>query len=157
MSKTNNFNQDQKYVKSMVDKLNGLLSDVQLFYMNARGFHWNIKGNQFFMLHEKFEKLYDTLADNADEIAERILMLEGAPLHAFSDYIKKSDIKEIKNVSTGQETVKHVVDGINMLLEKEREISSLAGDAGDDATVDLVTGMIAAQEKDLWMYRSFLK
>ncbi len=35
--------------------LNDLLADLTVFYMNARGFHWNIRGKAFFELHAKFE------------------------------------------------------------------------------------------------------
>ncbi len=31
--------------------LNDLLADLTVFYMNARGFHWNIRGKEFFELH----------------------------------------------------------------------------------------------------------
>jgi starvation-inducible DNA-binding protein len=44
--------------KKLADKLNILLCNYQLFYMNARGYHWNIKGDKFFELHLKFEELY---------------------------------------------------------------------------------------------------
>ena len=37
-------------------KLNQLLAEYQVFYMNVRGFHWNIKGDKFFELHLKFEE-----------------------------------------------------------------------------------------------------
>ena len=46
---------DSAYSNKVVEKLNILLSNVQVFYMNVRGFHWNITGKQFFKLHEKFE------------------------------------------------------------------------------------------------------
>ncbi|MEC8597387.1 MAG: DNA starvation/stationary phase protection protein, partial [Bacteroidota bacterium] len=34
--------------------LNDLLADLTVFYMNTRGFHWNIRGKEFFELHAKF-------------------------------------------------------------------------------------------------------
>jgi len=46
----------------LIDSLNSLLSSYQIQYMNARGFHWNIKGADFFELHVKFEEIYDLLA-----------------------------------------------------------------------------------------------
>lgn len=39
----------------LVEGLNQLLANYQVFYMNVRGFHWNIKGEKFFELHAKFE------------------------------------------------------------------------------------------------------
>ena len=45
----------------VVVSLQQLLADFQVHYMNLRGFHWNIKGHGFFVLHAKFEELYDCL------------------------------------------------------------------------------------------------
>jgi len=148
---------DNNYSSQMVEKLNSLLSNVQVFYMNTRGFHWNITGRHFFKLHEKFEELYDDLNEKADEIAERILMLEGKPVHSFTEYLKTSEIKEKLNVSSDTATVKEVLDGLGILLKLEREIASFAAENGDDGTVDLMTGYISGQEKMIWMYKAFSK
>ena len=55
--------------------LNDLLADLTVFYMNARGFHWNIRGKAFFELHAKFEELYTDLQLKIDEVAERVLLM----------------------------------------------------------------------------------
>ena len=55
--------------QKMVDQLNRLLANVQLFYMNTRGLHWNITGEKFFELHLKFEELYNDLNLKADELS----------------------------------------------------------------------------------------
>lgn len=34
----------------VVEALQQLLADYQVFYTNLRGFHWNIKGHGFFVL-----------------------------------------------------------------------------------------------------------
>ncbi|RXF02211.1 DNA starvation/stationary phase protection protein, partial [Pseudoalteromonas phenolica O-BC30] len=39
--------------EDLAAQLNNLLSNYQIQYMNARGFHWNIKGKNFFELHLK--------------------------------------------------------------------------------------------------------
>ena len=94
---TNRIGLDSKYAKELADKLNTLLADYQVFYMNARGYHWNIKGDKFFELHLKFEELYNDALLKIDEVAERILTLGFTPMHTYSDYLKNSDFKESKN------------------------------------------------------------
>ncbi|MBS3808115.1 MAG: DNA starvation/stationary phase protection protein [Bacteroidales bacterium] len=139
------------------EKLNDLLANMQVTYMNVRGYHWNIKGKQFFVLHEKFEELYDDLAEKIDEVAERILMLEGKPLHSFTDYLKVSQIKEDTDVSTSEKTVSSTIEGLQTLLSKEREILASADEAGDEGTIDLISGYISEQEKLIWMFSAFNK
>jgi len=138
-------------------KLNELLADYQLFYQNLRGLHWNIKGREFFELHVKFEEFYDDAVIKIDEIAERILTLEGEPLHTFSDYLKVSEIKEEKSVVDGVKGVEIIVKNFAVLILKEREILNLAADADDEGTVSLMSDYISETEKTLWMLNSYLK
>jgi starvation-inducible DNA-binding protein len=145
------------YAKKMNDKLNGYLSNVQISYMNVRGFHWNIVGKQFYQLHEKFEEVYNGLNDMADEIAERILMLGGTPVHAFSKYIQMATLKEKENVSSADATVKELINDTMELLKNEREIVELASENGDEGTLGLISGYIEQHEKMLWMLNATLK
>ena len=79
-------------------QLSQLLADIQVAYTNLRGFHWNIKGREFYVLHSKFEDIYNDLNEKADEIAERILMLGETPAHNYSEYLKISKINNfVKN------------------------------------------------------------
>ena len=137
-------------------ELNDLLANYQLIYQNLRGLHWNIKGKEFFELHVKFEEFYDDAVIKVDEIAERILTLEGHPLHTFSDYLETAEIKEEKNITNGSQGVKIIVDNFKVLIAKERAILSLAADAEDEGTVSLMSDYISETEKTLWMLNSYL-
>ena len=140
----------------LAKKLNQLLADYQMFYQNLRGLHWNIKGREFFELHLKFEEFYDDAVIKVDEIAERILTLEGEPLHTFTDYLKTSNIKEEKGVTNGIEGVKIVVNNFSTLIQLEREILAKASDAEDEGTASLMSDYISQTEKTLWMLNSYL-
>ena len=50
---------------NVVASLQQLLADFQVYYTNLRGFHWNIKGHDFFVLHSQFEKMYDDTAEKS--------------------------------------------------------------------------------------------
>lgn len=139
------------------DQLNELLATLQLYYQNLRGFHWNIKGSQFFELHVKFEEWYDGAALKIDEVAERILTLEGQPLHTFEDYLNNSVIKTAKNESTAEGTMTHVYKMHNDILDLLRKLAKSAGEEEDEGTVDLITPMISEFEKTNWMVRAYLK
>lgn len=148
---------DLEKAKKLVIELNDLLANYQLFYQNLRGLHWNIKGKEFFELHLKFEELYDDAVIKVDEIAERILTLEGEPLHTFSDYLKTAEIKEEKNVTNGTQGVEIIVKNFTSLVGKERTILTLASNAADEGTVSLMSDYISQTEKTLWMLNSYLR
>lgn len=157
MKNKNQIGLDEKKCKQLAEKLNVLLANYQLFYINARGFHWNITGQKFFELHLKFEELYNDAVLKIDEIAERILTLGHTPLHSFTAYTKTASIKEATNVSDGIKAVGEVVKGFKILLEIERDILELSGKANDEGTNALMSDYIREQEKLVWMYSSFLK
>jgi starvation-inducible DNA-binding protein len=138
-------------VKPVVEALQQLLADYQIYYSNLRGLHWNVKGKEFFVLHAQFENMYDNAATKIDEIAERILMLDGIPAHNYSEYLKTSNVKELGYVSNGDEGVTHVMETISHFVTAERTILSLASEVGDETTVAMMSDYIKEQEKLLWM------
>ncbi len=148
---------EEKQAVELVEKLNQLLADYQLFYQNVRGFHWNIKGKDFFELHLKFEEFYDNAVVKIDEIAERILTLEGEPLHTFSDYVELAQIKEEKGITDGNTGVSVILNNFSILIQQEREILKDAGEADDEGTVSLMSDYISETEKTIWMLSSYLK
>lgn len=140
----------------LADKLNALLANYQLLYMNARGYHWNIKGEKFFELHLKFEELYTDLQVKIDEVAERILTLAHSPLHSYTDYLKRSSVKENINISDGKVALQNILDSFEVIITLQREILDLSADANDEGTNALMSDYIREQEKLVWMYSAYL-
>ena len=138
-----------------VNGLQQLLADFQVYYTNLRGFHWNIKGKNFFQLHSRFEEMYDDASEKIDEIAERILMLDGVPAHNFSAYLKLSNVKETGVVTDGDEGLKNVLDTLSHLIQSERSILATASEAGDESTVAMMSDYLKEQEKLVWMLTSY--
>lgn len=135
----------------LVDSLQQLLADYQVFYTNLRGFHWNIKGNQFFVLHKQYEEIYNNVSEKADELAERILMLGGEPVNKFSEYLKVAKVKEVSGVSSASESLKNVLDTYSYFIGEERKLLALASELADEATVALMSDYLKEQEKLVWM------
>lgn len=153
---TNRIGLSENRSNQLAEELNLLLANYQLYYQNLRGFHWNIKGPAFFELHLKFEELYDDAVIKIDEIAERILTLGATPLHTFSDYLRHSSIKEAANITDGEGTVSTTLANLKSLLEVERRILDLSGEAGDEGTNSLMSDYITQQEKTVWMLSAYL-
>jgi starvation-inducible DNA-binding protein len=135
--------------------MNGLLSDYHIFYQNVRGFHWNIRGADFFDLHEKFEELYQLLSSQIDELAERIVSMGFVPLHSFSDFLENSRHKEQVNVNDSVRTVNHVKEELGMLIASSRSVVKMAAETGDIVSADMLTRFTGILEKQLWMFTKF--
>lgn len=159
MSKNKTLNHiglDSKKAKDLAANLNNLLSDFQIYYMNLRGFHWNIKGEKFFELHLKFEELYNDAQLKIDEIAERILTLGFTPIHSYSDYVKTSKIKEKTDISDGKTALNSILETLTSIIIAERNILELSSEASDEGTNALMSDYIREQEKLIWMLKSYL-
>ncbi|GAB3820052.1 Dps family protein [Pontibacter rugosus] len=157
MATKNQIDIDADKAKQLADKLNILLANYQLFYINTRGFHWNISGNKFFELHAKFEELYNDAILKIDEVAERILTLGHTPFHSFTSYLQNATIQEVADVSDGNQAVQEILNGFRILIEAERELLTLSADADDEGTNALMSDYIREQEKLVWMYSAYLK
>ena len=142
---------DASAANKVVESLQQLLADYQVFYTNLRGFHWNIKGHGFFVLHSKFEDMYNDAAEKVDELAERILMLGGVPVNKFSEYLKVAKVKEVSGVSCGDEALENILNTYSQFIAEERKLLSQASEAGDEATVALMSDYLKEQEKLVWM------
>ncbi len=143
-------------VKPVVDHLNELLANYHIHYQKLRGCHWNVKGQNFFALHEKFEELYTNAITSIDELAERILTLGKAPLNTYKDYITHSQIKEINTAGLEDiALVTAILGDFSTLLEIERELMESTMQCGDDGTNDMINKFIQFKEKNTWMLRAF--
>jgi starvation-inducible DNA-binding protein len=157
MNHLNNIGLDPDQSKELAQKLNQLLANYSIFYQNTRGFHWNIKGQNFFELHLKFEELYNDLLLKIDEIAERILTLGFTPIHNYSEYKNQSQISESEAVSDGLKAVEGILNSFRVIITLQRELLNLSSEVNDEGTSALMSDYIRAQEKLVWMYSSFLK
>ena len=157
MNTKNSVGLELSAINPVIAKLNELLADYQVFYANLRGFHWNIQGDKFYELHELYEEYYNEFAEKIDEIAERIVMLGGVPANSFSDYLKQTNVKEVSGVSDWKKGVNNVLETIQFLLGKLRELHALAIQANDAVTVSLANHGIRSFEKKIWMLSAYLK
>jgi starvation-inducible DNA-binding protein len=150
-------NLTEKQVKPVVDMLNDYLANYHIHYQKLRGCHWNVKGQNFFTLHLKFEELYTNAQVTIDEIAERVLTLGKPPHSRFADYIKESAIKEVDTIGMADTAmVEAVLEDMTKLIELERDLLEATDNAGDDGSNDMVNRFMQFKEKTIWMLKSFL-
>ena len=46
-------------METLIKELNQYLSDLAVFYRKLQNYHWNVKGSDFFVVHEKLEEYYN--------------------------------------------------------------------------------------------------
>ena len=142
-------------VSKTVSQLNLLLANYHVYYQNLRNFHWNVNGENFFDLHDKFEALYDDARAKIDEIAERVLTLRLRPLSKMSDYLNTASISEADGFSNDYEMVDTILGNHQILIENMRSVIRAAEKVEDEGTIDMISSFLAALEKESWMLDSW--
>ena len=148
---------DRKKVDVVARHLNELLAAYQLHYQKLRNFHWNLRSQDFFVLHDKFEQFYIDANEKIDDIAERILTLRVQPISQLSEYLKISQIKEVSGNLDQTEMVQEILNDFSVLIKLGRNITNAASEAEDEGTIDLLGGYIGHLEKNCWMLSSYLE
>jgi len=140
-----------------VDRLNQLLINYQVHYQNLRLFHWNVKGPFFFVLHDKFEELYREAAEKIDEVAERVLALEGTPKGSLKNIVSNADVQSHAEELEANDMVEAIIEANKKLKSNLEGVLEAAANANDEGTIDLFTSYIQELEKQNWMFKSYLK
>lgn len=137
--------------------LSHLLADTYSLYIKTHYFHWNVTGPMFQTLHVMFEQQYTELAIAIDVIAERIRSLGHYAPGGFAAYQALTSIPETTDVPKAQEMITQLVEAQEAVVRTARTAFTPAENAGDQATMDLLTQRLQLHEKTAWMLRSLLE
>lgn len=135
---------------------NHIIANQGILQIKLHQYHWYVKGPNFFSLHEKFEELYNEASVYIDDLAERILAIEGNPIATLKEALEWSQIEEAeKNLSANQMVEQLSKDFTTVIAQLEEGIQ-LAEKLNDDMTGDMLLAMVTSLEKHNWMLKSFL-
>ena len=141
-------------MKELLNSLNVFLSDLNVFYRKLQNYHWNIKGNLFFVLHSKLEEYYDEINEQVDEVAEHILALDGEPLGTLKDYLNTTKNTEKKNKKIeATEVINTLIKDYSTLLQDAKDIKKLAEQNEEHKTSTLMDDAIENYTTKLWMLK----
>ncbi len=136
--------------------LNALLANYVIHYQKLRNYHWNVKGSDFFDLHEQFESQYTEALKNIDDIAERIRIFGETPMSILKDYLETSEIKETTGNLSSELMVRELLSDYRILLQYMFSCVEVAAEERDSGTEEMVKVFIHQVEKHHWMLSAFL-
>jgi starvation-inducible DNA-binding protein len=137
--------------------LNRQVANWNVLFVKLHNYHWYVKGVNFFKLHEKFEELYNEAAGHIDELAERLLTLQGEPAASMREFLEIATIKEAQGERASKDMVKVLSDDFTQLSEELNSDIENLEEMGDEATADMLIAVRQSVEKHNWMLRSFLE
>lgn len=143
--------------KKLCAILNQILADAVDLKTQAKQAHWNVKGEEFIMLHELFDKVAAEVDDAADMVAERIKQLGGDALGTARVAAKHSRLKEYPGVGTATKHVEALSSAMAAFIAPARKAIDVTDGLGDAVTADMLTGIVRGLDKQLWFVESHLQ
>ncbi|MCP9786025.1 Dps family protein [Cyanobium sp. N5-Cardenillas] len=143
--------------QQIAEGLGRVLADSTVLYAKTHGFHWNVTGPMFNTLHLMFMDQYTELWTALDLIAERIRALGCPAPYGGTLYAGLSSIPEAEGVPAALAMVRELVEGHEAVARTIRSVFTIADEANDQPTADLLTQRLQIHEKTAWMLRSLLE
>jgi starvation-inducible DNA-binding protein len=140
----------------VAQELTKVLADSFAVYLKTHGYHWNVRGPEFFSFHNLLEQQYRDIWDALDDIAERIRALGVLAPQSYSAFGNLTSIKDGDPEKDATAMLKELMQDHETLIATARTAFETASEAGDEASADLMTQRLAAHEKFAWMLRSTL-
>lgn len=148
----------QEKRSEMVKLLNQQLADTFDLFTQTKQAHWNVKGMQFFQLHELYDKLAEELLAHVDLIAERATALGGAATGTARMAAGATRLDEFPADPVGsRDSVRLLVERYAEVAQSTREGIDQAEQAEDMVTADLFTQVTHDLDKALWFLEAHLQ
>jgi starvation-inducible DNA-binding protein len=143
-------------IEEITKSLNSLLANYTIHYQKLRNYHWNVKGSDFFDLHEQFETQYTEAFQNIDDIAERIRIFGKTPLSTLQEYLDTAELKETGSQLSSELMIRELLSDYRILLQYMFAVVEVAVELGDSGTEEMVKRFINSIEKHHWMFSAFM-
>lgn len=141
----------------MENKLNQLLADLSILAKKVQNYHWNIVGKGFFTIHAQLDTMYEDLNEICDEVAERILALNGRPYSTMKSYLENSKITEGENKAIKiDEALASISKDFEYMVNEFKDVKKFADSEEDFGTSAMMDEYIIKYEKLLWMLHSIV-
>lgn len=144
-------------MEQLISQLRTILGTNFALYFKTHGFHWNVEGPDFVQYHDFLGKLYTSIHDNTDLIAEKLRMLGVyAPTGIFR-MLELSDIEETQTVTESRSMFEELIRDNDRFIFHLRAGITAADNANEPAISNFLQEILDQHQKHAWMLKSLIK
>ena len=137
--------------EQVCNMLNARLADVIDLHYQAKQAHWNVKGDDFFQLHELFDKVAEATEEYVDLIAERITQLGGTANGTVRDAASNSSLSEYPHdIYDGDSHVEAMSNALSTFAANVKQNAEDTDELKDMGTNDMLVEIMRGVDKYLW-------
>jgi starvation-inducible DNA-binding protein len=137
---------------------NERLADAIDLQTQCKVAHWNVKGANFFALHELFDKVNEDVEEYIDLIAERAVQLGGTAEGTARIAAKRSNLSEYPiAITSGHDHAAALSSALASFAKSARRAIDTSNEFNDADTADVFTEISRGVDKWLWMVEAHLQ
>ncbi len=142
----------------LIDHLNAQLATAWVISFNAKRYHWTVAGPHFRDYHLRFDELHGVVEAMVDELAERVRMLGGIPIHTPAQMAQLSQVapSDPGRILDALAMAKEALASEDLAIAFMHKGIALAEEAEDPGTADLLTRFVQDHQKKAWFLRAML-
>jgi len=162
MSQWNSFRtvesaKEESSVRQLPDTLKKMLAEAYVLYHTIHGFHWNLKGTDFYEYHKFFDEIVSDIYEHIDPIAENILKLGEVAPFMMSELVAKSSIKESGLVSTDTKGLtKKFLEMNTEYIDNIKQAFKIANNENEQGIANFIAERIDQHQKWNWFLKASL-
>lgn len=141
----------------LIKVLRKTLAEAYVLYHTIHGFHWNLKGADFYEYHKFFNELVDDIYESIDPIAENIVKLGGVAPFVMSELASISSIEQVGLVSEDPiELVKKFLEMNTQFIENIKKTFIIANNNNEQGVANFIAERIDQHQKWNWFLKASL-
>lgn len=134
-----------------------LLGSTVTYKFLAHGYHWNVRGPDFYQFHAFFSEIYEDMDSAVDPLAESLRKIGYDAPHTMQDFMSLSciDARDSK-VTNYEPTGMSETLYLNLLILDEKYVYAfnLASALNMHGTADFLGGRIDMHQKWIWQLKT---
>lgn len=142
---------------ALIEALNKVFADAFLFYFKAHSFHWNVIGKDFPQMHEFFGKIYESVFNNMDRLAEEIRALNAPAPMNLASLVAQASIIENKDSLDSMSMVNALAADNDKILAALLACQKMSEAADEVGLANFLQDLFDSHKKFAWMFNAILK
>ena len=143
--------------KDLMTALRKTLADAYVLYHTIHGFHWNLKGNDFYEYHKFFDEIVSDIYEHIDPIAENIVKLGGEAPFVMTELVKDANIKETDLISKDPIELAHKFQEMNaQMITELKDTFKIANSVNEQGVANFIAERIDQHQKWDWFLKASL-